>query len=288
MRQRPLWFSARLCLGIEIAEFGGLVARGAGPSRSAFLPAFFTQVGTHGLYVTAGMMWLLVMLVQVATRGFRPSTMRRLRCFALFWHALDHRLGGAVQRGLPDGNELMDERSASAHDAAPRVDGSEAFVGLTKYLIGLGLAVVLIIASFWAAGTGLIYGPAVPIALAALAIAQMSVHLVFFLRITTAPDNTNDILALAFGILIVTLVVAGSLWIVASRSQHDADQSADSNAKIADVGAAHWLTPSRCARPAGTAPVPRCSTDAPQRLRQSSAHRAKAAQASLRTPPNGG
>jgi cytochrome o ubiquinol oxidase operon protein cyoD len=104
----------------------------------------------------------------------------------------------------------MDDRSASA----PGEDGSEAFSGLTRYLIGLGLAVVLTIASFWAAGTGLIYGPAIPIALAVLAIAQMGVHLVFFLRITTAPDNTNNILALAFGILIVTLVVAGSLWIM--------------------------------------------------------------------------
>ncbi len=76
-------------LGIEITEFAGMVAQGAGPSRSAFLSAFFTLVGTHGLHVTAGMVWLLVMLAQVATRGFRPSTMRRLACFALFWHALD-------------------------------------------------------------------------------------------------------------------------------------------------------------------------------------------------------
>jgi len=76
-------------LGIEIAEFAGMVVQGAGPSRSAFLSAFFTLVGTHGLHVTAGLVWLLVMLAQVATRGFRPSTMRRLGCFALFWHALD-------------------------------------------------------------------------------------------------------------------------------------------------------------------------------------------------------
>jgi cytochrome o ubiquinol oxidase operon protein cyoD len=106
----------------------------------------------------------------------------------------------------------MNDSTASAQDAAPGEDGSKA--GLAKYLIGLGLAILLTVASFWAAGTGLIYGPAVPIALAVLAIAQMGVHLVFFLRITTAPDNTNNILALAFGILIVTLVMAGSLWIM--------------------------------------------------------------------------
>ena len=76
-------------LSIEITEFAGMIARGAGPSRSAFLSAFFTLVGTHGLHVTAGLIWLLVMMVQVATRGLRPITMRRLHCFALFWHALD-------------------------------------------------------------------------------------------------------------------------------------------------------------------------------------------------------
>jgi cytochrome o ubiquinol oxidase subunit IV len=108
----------------------------------------------------------------------------------------------------------MDNQSAPTQDAAPGEDGGDAFASLTKYLIGLGLAIVLTMASFWAAGTELIYGPAVPIALAVLAIAQMGVHLVFFLRITTAPDNTNNILALAFGILIVTLVVTGSLWIM--------------------------------------------------------------------------
>jgi len=108
----------------------------------------------------------------------------------------------------------MDDSTVSAQDTAPGEDGSDTFAGLTKYMIGLGLAIVLTMASFWAAGTGLIYGPAVPVALAVLAIAQMGVHLVFFLRITTAPDNTNNILALAFGILIVTLVMAGSLWIM--------------------------------------------------------------------------
>jgi cytochrome o ubiquinol oxidase subunit IV len=109
----------------------------------------------------------------------------------------------------------MNDSNPSAQDTAPGEDGSDIVAGLAKYLIGFGLAIVLTVASFWAAGTGLIYGPAVPIALAVLAIAQMGVHLVFFLRITTAPDNTNNILALAFGILIVTLVVAGSLWIMA-------------------------------------------------------------------------
>ena len=87
--------------------------------------------------------------------------------------------------------------------------------GLRNYVIGLGLAAGLTVASFWvASGTSLIYVPGVPMALAALAIGQMGVHLVFFLHITTGPDNTNNALALAFGALIVGIVIAGSLWIM--------------------------------------------------------------------------
>ena len=87
--------------------------------------------------------------------------------------------------------------------------------GLLGYVIGLALAIGLTGASFWAAQTHLIYGPAIPIALITLAVAQMGIHLVFFLLLTTAPDNTNNVLALAFGVLIVCLVVFGSLWIMA-------------------------------------------------------------------------
>ena len=82
-------------------------------------------------------------------------------------------------------------------------------------MIGLFLATVLTVASFWvASGTALLYGPGVLMGLAALAVAQMGVHLVFFLHITTGPDNTNNALALAFGALIVGLVIAGSVWIM--------------------------------------------------------------------------
>jgi cytochrome o ubiquinol oxidase operon protein cyoD len=80
--------------------------------------------------------------------------------------------------------------------------------------LGLGFSIVLTAAAFWAAGTHMIWGPAVPVALIVLAIAQMGVHLVFFLHVTTGPDNTNNVLALAFGVLVVFLIVAGSIWIM--------------------------------------------------------------------------
>jgi cytochrome o ubiquinol oxidase subunit 3 len=76
-------------LFLEIREFAAMIAQGANPQRSAFLSAFFTLVGCHGLHVTAGLIWLSVMMAQVAVRGFRASVERRLLCFALFWHALD-------------------------------------------------------------------------------------------------------------------------------------------------------------------------------------------------------
>jgi cytochrome o ubiquinol oxidase subunit III len=76
-------------LYLEVREFADMIARGATPQSSAFLSAFFTLVGCHGLHVTAGLVWLAVMMAQVAVRGFRANVERRLTCFALFWHALD-------------------------------------------------------------------------------------------------------------------------------------------------------------------------------------------------------
>jgi cytochrome o ubiquinol oxidase operon protein cyoD len=88
------------------------------------------------------------------------------------------------------------------------------------YTIGFALAVILTATSFWVANTSMIWALGIPIGLVVLAIAQMGVHLVFFLHITTAPDNTNNVLALAFGILIVFLVIAGSLWIMTNLNEN--------------------------------------------------------------------
>jgi cytochrome o ubiquinol oxidase subunit III len=76
-------------LGLELHELARMIERGATPQRSAFLSAFFTLVGCHGLHVGVGLIWLVVMMAQVNFRGLRPAVERRLLCFALFWHALD-------------------------------------------------------------------------------------------------------------------------------------------------------------------------------------------------------
>ena len=106
--------------------------------------------------------------------------------------------------------------SASEPDTAPGdepVEKHEA-EGVGTYLIGLGLASLLTVVSFFISGTTLVWGPSIPVALVVLAIAQMGVHLVFFLHMTTGPDNTNNAMALAFGVLIVLLLLTGSLWIM--------------------------------------------------------------------------
>jgi cytochrome o ubiquinol oxidase operon protein cyoD len=112
---------------------------------------------------------------------------------------------------------MSDHDNGRSIDCAPGEEAGPHSVaeGVRNYLIGLALAAGLTIASFWvASGTSLLYAAGVPMALAALAVAQMGVHLSFFLHITTGPDNTNNALALAFGALIVGIVIAGSLWIM--------------------------------------------------------------------------
>ena len=93
--------------------------------------------------------------------------------------------------------------------------------------LGLGFSIILTVAAFVLAGSHLLYGPSIPVALIVLAIAQMGVHLVFFLHVTTGPDNTNNVLALAFGVLVVFLIVAGSIWIMTHLNGNMMPMSAD-------------------------------------------------------------
>jgi cytochrome o ubiquinol oxidase operon protein cyoD len=113
---------------------------------------------------------------------------------------------------------VTDLTERPSHEPQGRQPGVErgGHGSILTYLIGLGFAVILTIASFWAAATPLIWGPAVPVLLAALAVGQMGVHVVFFFNISTGPDSINNFLALAFGVFVVGLVVFGSLLIMAN------------------------------------------------------------------------
>ena len=115
------------------------------------------------------------------------------------------------------------ERELGGEDLAPgeeRLGGTGVAQGARGYLIGFVLAAGLTAASFYFAHSTLVWAPSIPELLIVLAIAQMGVHLVFFLHITTGPDNTNNVLALAFGVLIVFLIIAGSIWIMANLDTH--------------------------------------------------------------------
>jgi cytochrome o ubiquinol oxidase subunit IV len=112
---------------------------------------------------------------------------------------------------------MTNEASKQPEPTGDRAPGSEEEFrsgSLTSYTAGLMFALLLTGASFWVAQSHVFWTPGLPVGLAVLAIAQMGVHLVFFLHISSGPDNTNNVLALAFGLLIVTLVVSGSLWIM--------------------------------------------------------------------------
>jgi cytochrome o ubiquinol oxidase operon protein cyoD len=113
----------------------------------------------------------------------------------------------------------MSESAGTGLDQAPGEGdfGSGSIVG---YTAGLAFALLLTGASFMVAQTHLLWAPGLPVGLAVLAIAQMGVHLVFFLHISSGPDNTNNVLALAFGVLIVTLVVSGTLWIMSNLNEN--------------------------------------------------------------------
>jgi cytochrome o ubiquinol oxidase operon protein cyoD len=117
---------------------------------------------------------------------------------------------------MSDVHQLHDQA-----DVAPG-DEEEGRIGprVLGYVIGLGLAILFTATSFFIAGTDMVWQPSIPVAIVVLAIAQMGIHLVFFLHITTGPDNTNNVLALAFGVLIVVLVIGGSLWIMANLNHN--------------------------------------------------------------------
>jgi cytochrome o ubiquinol oxidase subunit IV len=118
----------------------------------------------------------------------------------------------------------MDERAfPEGGDVAPgdeRNDSHEVAQGLLGYLVGLALATLITGVAFFIASTSLVWGPSIPIALVVLAIAQIGVHLIFFLHITTGPDNINNVLALAFGVLVVFLLIVGSLWIMSNMNHN--------------------------------------------------------------------
>ena len=121
---------------------------------------------------------------------------------------------------------MMDGHERVFHDRTPGVEEHEPTASVLSYTAGLGLAILATIASFIVSQTHLLWPPGIPVGLVVLAFAQIGVHLVFFLHLGSGPDNTNNILALAFGLLIVFLVITGSCWIMANLTTNMMPMSA--------------------------------------------------------------
>jgi len=121
---------------------------------------------------------------------------------------------------MSDSEQRGDPRNWDTAPGDEPLDGHQIAGDVGSYLVGLALATLLTVVSFFIAQTTLVWQPSIPVALAVLAIAQMGVHLVFFLHITTGPDNVNNVMALAFGVLIVLVLMTGSLWIMAHLNQN--------------------------------------------------------------------
>ena len=114
----------------------------------------------------------------------------------------------------------MDGYERVFDDRSPGVEQQESTANFLSYTVGVALAIVATIGSFVVSQSDLLWAPGIPVGLVVLAFAQIGVHLVFFLHLGSGPDNTNNILALAFGLLIVFLVITGSCWIIANLNDN--------------------------------------------------------------------
>ena len=192
---QPLRWGRRF-LGWKVNEFASMVSAGAGPSPQCIPVGILRacrnpRVTCHRrLGVDGGRMFL-----QVATFQFTPMIGRRFFCFGLFWHVLDISVDRRLLHRLSGSALMQSESPAQGH--APGVVSRTGHHG-GSYIIGLAFALVLTAASFWASSTPLVYARALPILIAVLAVAQMGVHVAFFLQVSSAPDQTNNFLALAF------------------------------------------------------------------------------------------
>jgi cytochrome o ubiquinol oxidase operon protein cyoD len=119
----------------------------------------------------------------------------------------------------------MESHDRVFDDRTPGVEEYEPTASYLSYTAGVGLAILATIASFVVSQTNLLWAPGIPVGLVVLAFAQIGVHLVFFLHLGSGPDNTNNILALAFGVLIVFLVITGSIWIIANLNANMMEMS---------------------------------------------------------------
>jgi len=233
-------------LALELREFAGMIARGAGPQVSGFLSALL-----HACRLPRAARHRRPGVVDRddgpgRCKGFHAVVQRRLQCFSLFWH-FSTSSGSGCSTVVYLMEYVHDRRVIRSRpgDRSTLLETEErGSSGLLVYTIGLVLSVILTATSFWVPTPRCSGGRASRSGWRSLAVAQMGIHLVFFLHITTGPDNTNNVLALAFGILIVTVGCRRIAYYHGqSQRQHDDAGRADAYAALMSLGwfsTDHW------------------------------------------------
>ena len=202
-------------IGMEINEFHHLIAEGFGPSRSAFLSSFFTLVGMHGLHVSAGLLWMLVLMAQIWTRGLTAQNNTRMMCLSLFWHFLDIVWICVFTVVSPDGGPVM---SSAAHDNHGAGHGS-----LGSYAIGFVLSVILTAIPFYMVMDGGFSRHATILTMVVLGLVQVVVHLICFLHMNMSSEGRWNVMAFIFTVIVILLVVGLAVDHLQRRHADDAD-----------------------------------------------------------------
>src|SRR5215510_3758112 len=207
-------------LFIEATEFAGMVAKGAGPLAQR-LSIQLLHVSGHARPPCRRRFGRARLSDGPGARSWPPT--RRAAAPVVLEPVLaraGYRVGRRIHAGLSDGRLLMHNPERVFEDRTPGVEEHEPTASYLSYSVGLGLAIIATIASFIVAQTNLLWPPGIPVGLIVLALAQIGVHLVFFLHLGSGSDSTNNVLALAFGVLIVFLVITGSVWIIANLNSN--------------------------------------------------------------------
>ena len=207
-----------LCfLGVELYEFRHLIHEGATPQSSAAMSAFFALVGTHGLHVTFGSIWLVVLMVQIAKHGLIRENKRRLMCFvdvlALPGRGLDRRLHLCLSHGGCCDGQAHAHAHARAHDVDHHDDGPHST--FSGYMIGFVLSIVLTAIPFWLVMARIIDNRTVAVlVLGGFAVVQILVHMVFFLHMNGKAEGGWTMLSTIFTVVFVAIAIAGTLWVM--------------------------------------------------------------------------
>lgn len=205
------WLAVTFLLGIafltlELHEFSDLASAGNSWRRSGFLSSFFTLVGTHGLHITSGLIWIAVMFKRIHSRGLGGASLKRLTMLSIFWHFFGYCLDFYLHNSLSNGSI---RRMSEIANQGSRYPGS-----IASYTVGFLLSIGLTIDAYSLVNKHIYAGWKLVYAIVALAIVQLFVQMFCFLHLGRGPNKRWNLLSFGLMLVIVLIVVIGSLWIM--------------------------------------------------------------------------